>query len=44
MNANHIPLSNAAEPHAELPRGDRIAEQNRENGYFQCWYPMALST
>jgi phenylpropionate dioxygenase-like ring-hydroxylating dioxygenase large terminal subunit len=44
MNASHIPLSNAAEPHAELPRGDRIAEQNRENGYFQCWYPMALST
>jgi nitrite reductase/ring-hydroxylating ferredoxin subunit len=34
----------ALNPGVAQPRGERIAEQNPENGYFQCWYPLALSS
>lgn len=27
-----------------LRRGTRIPAQNEDNGYFQCWYPIALSS
>jgi nitrite reductase/ring-hydroxylating ferredoxin subunit len=29
---------------AQFQRGERIAIQNAENGYFQCWYPLAVSS
>lgn len=36
----------AAEPpvrESVIRRGEPIPVQNPENGYFQCWYPLALS-
>lgn len=40
---NEYALSHV-EPRTEIiPRGTKIAAQSPENGYFQCWYPIALS-
>lgn len=36
-------VADATDP-SHYRRGERIPEQNAVNGYFQCWYPIALSS
>ena len=44
MAANAPAAGQPTDPHAPMPRGERIPVQNAENGYFQCWYPIALAS